>query len=636
MNVGCLGRTVSAVVGLLLVVLASLVAFAPAHAGTVRADDGALLTYGRQIVRYDVTVDIDTAGVAQVSIDMDFSFGNNPGHGPYIWLPTRQGYDTEQDRIYKISNIRARSATGAPAKAHVDRSRNAVTVRVGDEDRGNISGVQQYTISYRLEGMLNGAAGDGTFDEFYWNAIGVGWEIPISNATVTVRGPGAIADATCFAGPQGSTEQCTDFSHEGTTARFAEAVLPVGRLFSVVVGWPAGTFEGIEPILVPKPKATDPVDPGSPAGVAAAIILLGGVGTAITRVRMRGRDEAYLGLTPGVEPGIGQDTRVGNRDSRAPIAVQFEPPRDLHPGVVGTLVDEVADPHDVTATLVDLAVRGYLRIEEVPRKNPNKRAKDWTLVRLTDTTMSLAPFENALFDGIFAGREEVRLSSLKTTFASTMATVQRGLYGEVTGRGWFRADPQAVRARWRVSGWLLIVASFAVALFWGGAGGTRGFLLVPLALLTTGIVVNVCAKRAPGRTAAGTAVLAQTLGFKQYIATAEANQLRWEEGEDIFSRYLPYAIVFGETKRWARVFEDLAAQGLDVTEPSWYVGHGAAHGALWSHGGGFSSSLASFTSTATTSISAPAPSTSGSSGGSGFSGGGSSGGGGGGGGGGGW
>ena len=56
-------------------------------------------------------------------------------------------------------------------------------------------------------------------------------------------------------------------------------------------------------------------------------------------------------------------------------------------------------------------------------------------------------------------------------------------------------------------------------------------------------------------------MLAQSLGFRRYLATAEANQLRFEEGEDIFSRYLPYAIVFGLADRWARVFSELAAQG---------------------------------------------------------------------------
>src|SRR5690554_2221404 len=399
-----LGGRLRAIGSLATVLLVGGVALAavltPSQAGPPVAHesgDSPALTYGRQITRYDVVVDLERDGTAQVTIDMDFSFGNHPGHGPYIWLPTRVGYDEDQDRLYKISRVRASSATGAPAKVHLDRGGYAVTVRVGDEDRGNIRGVQQYTISYQLEGMVNGAAGDGTFDEFYWNASGSSWEIPISDVGVSVRGPGDLADATCFAGPRGAPEQCTSHSFDGSTAHFTEATLPVGRMLSVLAAWPAGTFEGVEPILDRQLSPLDPVDPATPAGVAGVLVLLGGAGFAITRARTRGRDEAYLGLTPGLAPGAGGSERVGKRDRRLPVAVQFEPPRDVRPGVIGTLLDERADPHDVTATLVDLAVRGYLRIDEVPRKNPSKRAKDWNLVKLKSSDASLASFESDLF-----------------------------------------------------------------------------------------------------------------------------------------------------------------------------------------------------------------------------------------------
>jgi uncharacterized membrane protein len=122
----------------------------------------------------------------------------------------------------------------------------------------------------------------------------------------------------------------------------------------------------------------------------------------------------------------------------------------------------------------------------------------------------------------------------------------------------------------------------------------------------------------------------QAKGFRDYIRTAEANQLRFEEGADIFSRYLPYAIVFGEAERWVRVFGPLAAGAAAATGsnvgPVWYSG---PNGWDASH---FSDSLTGFTSSVSSTIAA---STASSSGGSGFSGG-SSGGGGGGGGGGSW
>ena len=113
--------------------------------------------------------------------------------------------------------------------------------------------------------------------------------------------------------------------------------------------------------------------------------------------------------------------------------MQFQPPEGVRPGEVGTLVDEKADPVDVTATLVDLAVRGWLRIEEVPRSNPKKKAKDWTLVQLKNKDGSLLPYEDELLVlDLRVVDHASQLSDLKTTFAASMAKVQDGLYDHVT------------------------------------------------------------------------------------------------------------------------------------------------------------------------------------------------------------
>jgi uncharacterized membrane protein YgcG len=350
------------------------------------------------------------------------------------------------------------------------------------------------------------------------------------------------------------------------------------------------------------------------------------------RVRRVGRDQEYLGLTPGLRPADGQATLVGPR-RRAAVSVQFAPPDGTRPGEIGTLVDEQADPVDVTATLVDLAVRGYLRIEEVPRSNPDKKPKDWTLVRLKASDGDLLEFEGTLLDRLFEGRTTVTLSELKTTFATSMAAVQTGLYRHVTERGWFRANPRTMRAAWRAAGiGLAIVGAVITAVLVNARVQARGVALVGVAIAVVGLVVAALAKAAPARTPDGTAVLAQTLGFRRYLATAEANQLQFEEGQDIFSRYLPYAIVFGLADRWARVFAEVAASGRAVAQPGWYVGYyNPVPGLFW--GQAFAGSMERFSSVATESLSAPTP---GSSGGSGFGGGGFSGGGVGGGGGGGW
>src|SRR5207249_7559347 len=81
--------------------------------------------------------------------------------------------------------------------------------------------------------------------------------------------------------------------------------------------------------------------------------------------------------------------------------VEYAPPEGIKPGQVGTLIDETANPLDVTATIVDLAVRGYLRIEEISKTGWFGKP-DWWLVKLK-AGEGLLPYEVRLFDGLFEG-----------------------------------------------------------------------------------------------------------------------------------------------------------------------------------------------------------------------------------------
>src|SRR5690606_10950219 len=135
-------------------------------------------------------------------------------------------------------------------------------------------------------------------------------------------------------------------------------------------------------------------------------------------------------------------------------------------------------------------------------------------------------------------------------------------------------------------------------------GASTSFALLSLPFVIVGVATMFTTKNAPARTAEGTRVLVQAQGFEHYLKTAEANQLVFEEGEDIFSKYLPYAIAFGVAEKWAKNFEQLAAQGVEMPEPTW-LGAGVATGMFWSHSGGLASSLGQFASLAESSISAP-------------------------------
>lgn len=185
-------------------------------------------------------------------------------------------------------------------------------------------------------------------------------------------------------------------------------------------------------------------------------------------------------------------------------------------------------------------------------------------------------------------------------------------------------------------GWMaaLVIVGLGIGASQLGSGPVsfgRILLLAVSAIALLVVVRTWMAKMRLGRrTAAGRAVTDQVIGFRTYLTTAEADQLRFEEGEDIFSKYLPWATVFGIAERWQKICEELVHAGRLTADPAWYDGP-SYYSSGWSSSG-FSSNVAS-------TFVAPPASSSGSGGGSSsglsFSGG-SSGGGGGGGGGGSW
>ena len=593
--------------GLLVIAVVLLLA-----APTARAQDG----FVEQIHAYGFDATIEDDGDLVVTETIVYDFGTTERHGILRDIPTRFHYDDTHDRVYRLRDVEVSSQTAPDDLAREDGPGGTTRLRIGDADR-TITGEHTYVISYRLEGSLN------AFDdhvELYWNAIGTEWPVRIANATAVVSAPAPIDRATCFTGAYGSQLPCETTSIDGTSARFTEDVLHASEAMTFVVSLPVGSVTATGPILEER-WSLDRAFSRTPATLSASFGLLGlllaGVGLLGWRV---GRDRRAVGSAVDVAFGDGDE------HERVPLfadhdgPVQVEPPDGLRPGQIGTLVDERANPLDVTATIVDLAVRGYLRIEEIPKSGWFSKA-DWRLVRLREPDDALLAYERSLMKGLFESGVEVELSELKTKFSKRLQKVQDALYRDAIERRWFRESPEKVRTRWLLIGLFVMIDGIVLTVM---AAWLTRLGLVPLPIVVGGVLLMVMSSRMPYRTAKGTGVLVRALGFRRFIEESEKDRARFAEQQHLFSEYLPYAVVFGATEKWAKAFEGLDGELPD--QSSWYVG---THPFTYS---AFSSSMDGFTTTTAGTI-ASTPSSSGTSG---FGGGGFSGGGGGGGGGGSW
>jgi len=499
-----------------------------------------------------VQLELRQDGVLHVKEEVVFE-----GAAPSRDLVHRTRYDDRSDRLYQVTGLKG------------DATLTGETI--------TLKGSGNATLEYDVQGTVTPLA---DAQELRWYAVGA-WSVPVEQARVSVSGPATMQNLSCFAGPLTSAIACTEASmdHTGVTAEFGQQDLGAGEVLTVVVGYPVGATKGA-PVLERRFELSNSFTLNTVTGGALAgllLLLLGGLGLLYWT---RGRDARVVGHESGSLSGVENG--------------HFAPPDGVRPGQIGTLMDEQADVIDVTATIVDLAVRGYLRIDEQPRQT--YETPDWRLVRMPAAQVtSLLPYERELYDAIFDGRDAVLLSELQGSFGAKLGRVREALYRDVVTQGWFARRPDTVRTRWTTLGVVLtgLGVLATVGLAWLTTYGVLG-----LALIIAGAALAVGGQYMPAKTAKGAGALAHTLGFREYLSSADlGTNVPEAQRVELFSRYLPYAVIFDNVDRWARVVSSVTGDGQQADNLYWY--HGPAEWDL----SRFADSMRTFTMTTSGAIS---------------------------------
>jgi uncharacterized protein (TIGR04222 family) len=556
------GRFTRAVVAFLLMVLTALTWALAAPTQAYAADD--------QIDSFTINYEIQPSGVLKVKEAIVWRFGSNSGrHGIQRDLVIREpDPNSDQDFVYGISNIKVTSPDDYVATQFSSKTTQSqggreeeLNVRIGDPDETISAPTATYVITYDVTGAMRSFSG---YDEFFWDGPGFGNPL-IKELKITTTVPGGAQDASCFAGPPGSTTPCeTKKFTKGGEATFAQMNVPPGQSVSIGVKITPGLVADNQPHMEPNGAKLSPAERAGAIALAALTLVIA-VGSPIVGMlwwRKNGRDQRYADLAPGTVPFPGQEVRIVPNDPDITIPVAFSPP-PIPVAEAGLLIDGQVDARETAATIIDLAVRGALTVQSY--------GKDDFQVTLVDPNRATAPHEMVLLTNLFDGEPPgaVRDLSGPGSLSSAHEQMRDSVRNQVAAHGWFRKVPSAAATRSIGFGVIVIgiFASFAVG-FW--------LLLVLLPLLPIVITLAVIRRklRKGQRTADGRAVCDQIEGFRTYIATAEADQLKFEEGEDIFSKYLPWAIIFELADRWAKICGDLVAMGrLPNETPYWYIGN---------------------------------------------------------------
>ena len=483
----------------------------------------------------DIMIHEDSSIIVKETIDVEF---HQSRHGIYREIPFQYRDDLGKVITTPTRVLSVVDESGKAWKYEVKKIGPMIHIRIGDAKR-YVKGQQTYVITYEVENVI---LFFNDHDELYWNVTGNYWKAPIKEASSTVslitKEKSKSLMITGFEGSYGSKEECGYETFDNSGKFFTKRSLNMGEGLTIVFGWDKG-------LVFP---------PSSWKKFLWAINL----------------EENWIFLFPIFSflymtnrwYRKGRDPRV-----RESVTVMYEPPKfenkPLIPAEVGTLIDEKLDPRDITSTIVGLAVKGYIKIEEMKEEGILFDKTDYYLKKVKNHDSNLNPFEIELMKDLFpVSLPGALISELKNKFYTNLDELKKILFGELIRKKYFLSSPEKVRNSYIAAGIVILVFAILLFMFLIPNSGVKSFI----AGILTGVPVLAFAKFMPTKTRVGTSTYMDILGFQEFMNRAEKDRLERMGDKDLFSKFLPYAIALDVADNWARAFG-----GIYQEPPDWYV-----------------------------------------------------------------
>jgi len=487
------------------------------------------------ITRFDTQIAVARDGVSTVTERLDVEF-RGTFHGIYRDIPIQYPGPRGSNYTLFLNVTGVTDGEGNKLKYETSTRNGSRHLKIYIPDAVNAT--RTVEIHYRV---TNAVRWFDDHDELYWNVTGNDWPVPIESAAATITFPtnaGGNLRAQAFTGLYGSQQQ--------------DATVRVnGDSVSVQTNGPLSMREGLTAdVYITKGVLTQP------SRLTQAIWFL------------RSNIIVLLPLWAFIVMlsfwwTKGRDPKPDNS-----VAPMYEPPKGMTPAEVGTLVDDTVHPRDITSTLVDLAVKGYLKIEEKDSKMLGFTHRDYLfhLLKPQSEWGSLESHERVMLNHMFGGgAAPVHLSDLKNQFYVAIPTMKNDILAELKGKGMYSVDPESAHA-YVVAGVVLTAAPFVLAQVFGAASLLDSPLLLVGAGLIALIIVFLFARIMTAKSRKGVDTKVEIMGFQEFVNRVDSDRLK-RMPPDTFEKFLPYAMALGIENRWAKAF-----QGIVQNPPNWYVG----------------------------------------------------------------
>lgn len=521
---------------------------------------------------------IQQDGLTVVEESITYDFGSNQRHGIFRDIPTKAS-DGHQIGVVVLG---VTNQSGNPYLYETTNNSNKTQIKIGDPNT-LISGIKTYLIKYQVYNAIR------TFDdhdELYWNVTGNDWNVAMEKVSATVFWPDTEAKQlkfSCYTGTKGSKAQACFFNTGDQNTKFATVTpLQVGEGLTVVAGLPKGLVQN---------SATPPTDVSIfDLGVKSVLSTIA-IALSVLWIVVVAPLFAWLVRTRRYK-----NVGVPYKLKHLPVIVEYGPPANLNPIEASTLLHRRFNYTDLSSAIIDLAVRGYLKIKfhvYDPQKSTTKGELEF--IKLKDGVDLVSLVDRQVFAYLFNGSDTVLVSALnddrKTNYpgVSLFGMVKTAvvlLKSSSSTRTFILEMKRLVEAELKTKGyasWVLgdkthvidnIFYTFTVIWFLVSYILIRldsGWVIVTSLLLIITIISQAIFDIGPQFkiTELGMSTSAKLLGFKDFLNLTEKDKLALTNAPaltpEVFDKFLPYAMVLGVEKQWAKQFA-----GIYTTAPSWY------------------------------------------------------------------
>lgn len=516
----------------------------------------ALADNPERIPQFRSQIVIDKDATADITETIEYDFAGNQRRGIFRDIPTR--YEAEgRNSFYQVKlEVQGVRRDGEEVVYEVIEEETYTRIRIGDPADLRPRQSEVYSISYRLSPV---AYQYDEVDAIQIDITGNRWDVPIDNMQAQISLPTTARNEACFSGSMGSQQQDCFIATEGTSNSVMANNVDAGEGVTVYMEFPKDSFgQYLE-------ARTDTGAWVRMAAIAAFIAVmagsLGGIATAHIRYIWRKRQKLVI--------------------------PEYEPPNNLSPAEVGLLNDNTSNQVEFTATIIDLAVRGYIKIDYRKKGWFIFKSNKYTFHKTKEFDDKLRDYEREILETMFGEDDKVELGGVdKKDMHKTLKDMHKTVKESLVDKGYYRPQHKWMKKITKGSGAVFVILVIAFV-FWPLAG-----------LIILGLITGIASWRGVGTMASrmtrkGYSGWADIEGFKEFLSLTEKERMDFHEAPERqpeeFSQFLPYAVALGVEKKWAKQFES-----LKLPSQNWAAGSSGTAMANAGFIGGLSSGLSSY------------------------------------------